>query len=94
MSIFTLFFLGLLSFIVSYDGSLTTAEEMRSQLWLSVADLLGTVLGIVAAVLTVAIVIARYERSLPPLGVVPPLTAAEVELASEHIANNLRGEEE
>jgi len=77
-----LFFVGLLV-VLQLDGELTDAEQMRTQLWLAIADLLGTTLGIVAAVLTVAFVVAQYEKRLPE----PEMVAALDDVEKEQIKN-------
>ena len=51
---------------IIFDGYLTTAEDFRDYLWLAAADIIGTVVGVTAAIGAFAIVIWSYERSLPP----------------------------
>ncbi len=85
-----LFFVGLLV-VLQLDGELTDAEQMRTQLWLAIADLLGTTLGIVAAVLTVAFVVAQYEKRLPELEMVAALDDAEKEQIKNIIEKNTGG---
>jgi MFS family permease len=91
MTVFGFLFLGLLLTVISLDGTLTTAEEMRSHLWLVSADILGTVLGILIAVVIVAGVVTKYEKSLPEPNTVSELTAEEKELLLMHLGNNLGG---
>ena len=91
MVFFGLLFLGLLLTVINMDGTLTTAEEMRSYLWLVSADILGTVIGILIAVISVAIVVTKYENSLPEPNTVLELTAEEKELILKHLGNNLEG---
>ena len=85
-----LFFVGLLV-VLQLDGELTDAEQMRTQLWLAIADLWGTTLGIVAAVLTVAFVVAQYEKRLPEPGMVAALDDTEKEQIKNLIEKNTRG---
>ena len=85
-----LFFVGLLV-VLQLDGELTDAEQMRTQLWLAIADLWGTTLGIVAAVLTVAFVVAQYEKRLPEPGMVAALDDTEKEQIKNIIEKNTRG---
>jgi hypothetical protein len=91
MAAFGLLFLGLLLAVINMDGTLTTAEEMRSHLWLVSADILGTVIGILIAVVIVATVVTKYEKSLPEPNTVLELTAEEKELLLTHLGNNLEG---
>lgn len=91
MVVFGLLFLGLLLAVINMDGTLTTAEEMRSHLWLVSADILGTVIGILIAVVIVATVVTKYEKSLPEPNTVLELTVEEKELLLTHLGNNLEG---
>jgi len=91
MAVFGLLFLGLLLTVINLDGTLTTAEEMRSHLWLVSADIFGTVLGILLAVFIVAAVVTKYEKSLPEPHTVSELTVEEKELLLMHLGNNLEG---
>ncbi len=79
---------------IIFDGFLTTAEDFRDYLWLAAADIIGTVVGVTAAIGAFAIVIWSYERSLPPpVNSLPPSDEEikhVVELATSHIG----GEEE
>ena len=79
---------------IIFDGYLTTAEDFRDYLWLAAADIIGTVVGVTAAIGAFAIVIWSYERSLPPpVNSLPPSDEEikhVVELATSHIG----GEEE
>ena len=46
-----------------FDGYLTTADEFRDYLWLSVADIFGTIVGISLSIFAFAVVIWAYEKS-------------------------------
>ena len=76
------------------DGAQISAIQMRSQIWLATADLLGTVAGILMAVLAFAIVITLYERSLAEIEPTAPLSEAEKQRVSDIIFDNLGGEEQ
>jgi hypothetical protein len=88
-----LFLSGLLT-ILQTDGELTSAKEMRSHLWLSAADILGSSLGILVAVVTVALVVGHYERSLPRPSKVAPMDDAEKKTVVGHLKRNLEADEE
>ena len=45
-----------------FDGYLTTAEEFSDYIWLSAADIIGTVVGATLAIAAFAIVIWSYEK--------------------------------
>ena len=74
------------------DGAQISALEMRAEIWLASADLLGTVAGIVIAVLNFAIVITIYERSLPEPKPTDPLSETEKKRVVEIISANVGGE--
>ena len=76
------------------DGAQISALQMRSQIWLATADLLGTIAGILSAVLAFAIVITLYERSLTAIEPTAQLSEAEKQRVSEIIFDNLGGEEQ
>jgi hypothetical protein len=85
---------GVLFAIMFNDGAQISALQMRSQIWLATADLLGTIGGILMAVLAFAIVITIYERSLSEIEPTAPLSKAEKQRVSDIIFDNLGGEEE
>jgi len=88
-----LFFAGLLS-LLKMDGELTTAAQMRAQLWLATADILGTVIGILLAIATVAFVIAQYESRLSEPGPVEPMNQDEREKVQKILKDNIGGGQE
>jgi hypothetical protein len=75
------------------DGAQVSAIQMRSQIWLATADLLGTIAGILMAVMAFAIVINLYERSLAEIEPTAPLSETEKQRVSAIIFDNLGGEE-
>jgi hypothetical protein len=85
---------GFLLAMMFNDGAQISALQMRSQIWLATADLLGTIAGILSAVLAFAIVITLYERSLTAIEPTAPLSEAEKQRVSEIIFDNLGGEEQ
>ena len=77
-----------------FDGYLTTAKEFRDYLWLSVADIFGTIVGLILAITAFAIVIWAYEKSLPLPENAPPPTEDEIKHVVSLAVSNLGGEEE
>ena len=74
------------------DGAQITASEMRAQIWLAIADIIGTMSGILMAVLAFAVVITLYERSLSEMKPTEPLNKEERQRVSEILADNVGGE--
>jgi hypothetical protein len=85
---------GVLLVMMFNDGAQISALQMRSQIWLAAADLLGTIAGILMAVLAFAIVITLYERSLSEIEPAAPLSEAEKQRVSDIIFDNIGGEDE
>jgi hypothetical protein len=85
-----------LIFIISamnIDSSETTSNEFRKYVWLSIADLVGILLGSVLAIISFALVIYSYEKSLPkPESILPP-TENELQHSAKIISLNLGGDE-
>ena len=77
-----------------FDGYLTTAEQFRDYLWLSIADIFGTIVGITLAITAFAIVIWAYEKSLPlPENTAPP-SEEEIKHVVSLAISHIGGEEE
>ena len=79
---------------IIFDGYLTTAEDFRDYLWLAAADIIGTVVGVTAAIGAFAIVIWSYERSLPPPANSLPPSDEEIKHVVELATSHIGGEEE
>ncbi len=94
MIFFSLLFFAGLIFLLKMDGELTDAAQMRAQLWLATADILGTILGILLAIVTVAFVVAQYENRLPEPESVAAMNEEEKEMVQNILNNNLGGEQE
>ena len=77
-----------------FDGYLTTADQFRDYLWLSAADIFGTVLGGALAVGVLAVVIWSYEKSLPVPESSPPPTDEEIEHVISLAISHIGGEDE
>jgi len=77
-----------------FDGYLTTADQFRDYLWLSAADIFGTMVGISTAIGAFAIVIWSYEKSLPIPESSPPPNAEEIEHVVSLARSHIGGEEE
>ena len=94
MSLLSVVMAGIALSAMIFDGYLTTADEFRDYLWLSVADIFGTIVGISLSIFAFAVVIWAYEKSLPlPENTSPPSSEElkhVVDLAIAHIG----GEEE
>jgi hypothetical protein len=76
-----------------FDGSSTSAEEFRGHFWMTVADLLGTVIGIIFAITAFAVVIWMYERNLAQPKSSPPPTEKEIKHVVELSEKHIGGEE-
>ena len=77
-----------------FDGYLTSADEFRDYLWLSLADIFGTIVGISLAITAFAIVIWAYEKSLPlPENTSPP-SEDEIKHVVSLAISHIGGEEE
>ena len=77
-----------------FDGYHTTAEEFRDYLWLSAADIFGTLVGISLAIGAFAIVIWSYEKSLPIPESSNPPTKEEIKHVVSIAMSHIGGEEE
>ena len=77
-----------------FDGHRTTADEFRDYLWLSAADIFGTIFGISLAIGVFAVVIWSYEKSLPIPESSPPPTKEEIKHVVSIAVSNIGGEEE
>ena len=77
-----------------FDGYLTSAEEFRDYLWLSAADILGTIVGVLLAIMAFAIVIWSYEKSMPLPGNSPPPNDEEIKHVVSIAKSHIGGEEE
>ena len=71
------------------DSTNITAAEFREYIWLSVADLLGIIIGTLLAITSFAIVVYSYEKNLPKPKSIEPPTAEELIKVSKVIENNL-----
>ncbi len=77
-----------------FDGYHTSADEFRDYLWLSLADIIGTLVGISLAITAFAIVIWAYEKSLPlPENTSPP-SEDEIKHVVSLAISHIGGEEE
>lgn len=92
--VFGLMALACLAFMMTKDGVLVSAEEMRANIWLSSADLLGTLIGLSLAIIAFTVVITLYEKSLPEPAMTHPLESAEEKRVVEILGNVLGGESE
>lgn len=77
-----------------FDGYLTTAAQFRDYLWLSAADIFGTLVGLSLAVSALSVVIWSYEKSLPIPESSPPPTDEEIDHVVSLALTKIRGEEE
>ena len=77
-----------------FDGYLTTAEQFRDYLWLSAADIFGTVVGLSLAIGALSVVIWSYEKSLPIPESSPSPTEEEIQHVVSLALSHIGGEEE
>lgn len=77
-----------------FDGYLTTADQFRDYLWLSAADIFGTVVGLSLAIGALSVVIWSYEKSLPIPESSPPPTEEEIQHVVSLALSHIGGEEE
>ena len=77
-----------------FVGYLTTAAQFRDYLWLSAADIFGTLVGLSLAVSALSVVIWSYEKSLPIPESSPPPTDEEIDHVVSLALTKIRGEEE
>ena len=94
MSLLSVVMAGIALSAMIFDGYLTTADQFRDYLWLSAADIFGTVVGSTLAIAALAIVIWSYEKSLPIPEPSPPPTDEEIEHVVSMALSHIGGEEE
>ena len=93
-----LFGTSLVSFVflicaMNLDSSNIDAVGFREYVWLSVADLIGIVIGSMLAIICFASVIFVYESTLPKPKSIDAPTNEELSKISQVILDNLGGEE-
>ena len=93
-----LFAMSLVSFVfllcaMNYDSSNVSSNEFREYVWLSIADIIGIAIGSILAILSFALVIFVYEKSLPKPNSITAPTEDELSAVSKVIAENIGGEE-
>ncbi len=86
ISIFSLIFL---LTAMNKDSTNISSTEFREYIWLSVADILGIIIGTILAVISFALVVYTYEKNLPnPISIEPP-SDEELSRVAEVIAINV-----
>jgi hypothetical protein len=93
-----LFAMSLSSFLfltsaMNLDSSNVSAVEFREYVWLSIADLIGITIGSILAILSFALVIFVYEKSLVKPESISPPTKDELSAVSDVVKQNIGGEE-
>ena len=94
LAILSILMTGIALAAMIFDGYLTTADQFRDYLWLSAADIFGTIVGSTLAIAALAIVIWSYEKSLPIPEPSPPPTDEEIEHVVSMALSHIGGEEE
>ena len=94
----TLFLTSALSFSflfvsMNLDSTNLTVEKSREFIWFSIADLFGILIGSILSIISFAVVIYIYERSLNDPNNIEPPKEKELAIVSEVISNNLVGDE-
>ncbi len=93
-----LFGTSLVSFVflicaMNIDSTNIDAVGFREYVWLSIADLIGIVIGSVLAIICSASVIYFYENTLPKPKSIDAPTTEELSKISQVILDNIGGEE-
>ena len=93
-----LFAMSFLSFVfllcaMNFESSNVSSDEFREYVWLSIADIIGITIGSILAILSFALVIFVYEKSLPKPNSITAPTEEELSAVSKVIAENIGGEE-
>jgi hypothetical protein len=78
---------------MNLDSSNVSAVEFREYVWLSIADLIGITIGSILAILSFALVIFVYEKSLVKPESISPPTKDELSAVSDVVKQNIGGEE-
>ena len=78
---------------MNFDSSNVSSNEFREYVWLSIADIIGIAIGSILAILSFALVIFVYEKSLPKPNSITAPTEDELSAVSKVIAENIGGEE-
>ena len=78
---------------MNIDSTNIDAVGFREYVWLSIADLIGIVIGSVLAIICFASVIFVYENTLPKPKSIDAPTAEELSKISQVILDNIGGEE-
>ena len=78
---------------MNIDSANLSAVEFREYVWLSIADIIGIIIGSVLSIISFASVIFVYERSLPTPKSIEPPNNQELDKVTQVIKNNLGGDE-
>ena len=78
---------------MNFESSNVSSDEFREYVWLSIADIIGIAIGSILAILSFALVIFVYEKSLPKPDSIAAPTEEELSAVSKVIAENIGGEE-
>ena len=78
---------------MNMDSSDASSNEFRTYVWLSIADLVGIILGSILAIISFSLVIYSYEKRLPkPTSILPP-TKDELKHSAKIISSNIGDDE-
>lgn len=78
---------------MNIDSSNITADKFREYVWLSIADIIGIAIGSILSVISFALVIFVYEKSLPKPPSIDPPNGEELSRVSQVISNNIGGDD-
>tara|TARA_Y100001954_G_scaffold41150_1_gene41895 strand:+ start:12854 stop:13645 length:792 start_codon:yes stop_codon:yes gene_type:complete len=78
---------------MNFDSPKLEAISFREYVWLSIADLIGILIGALLAILSFALVIFIYEKSIPSPESIDAPNAEELAHVSEVITQNIGGDE-
>tara|TARA_B100000497_G_C7532837_1_gene323033 strand:- start:64 stop:336 length:273 start_codon:yes stop_codon:yes gene_type:complete len=78
---------------MNIDSSDASSNKFRTYVWLSIADLVGIMLGSILAIISFSLVIYSYEKRLPkPKSILPP-TKSELNHSAKIISSNIGDDE-
>ena len=78
---------------MNIDSTNLSAIEFREYVWLSIADIIGIIIGSILSIISFALVIFVYERSLPKPESIEPPNNHELAQVTQVIKNNIGGDD-
>ena len=78
---------------MNIDSRSITADKFREHVWLSIADIIGIAVGSILSIISFALVIFVYEKSLPKPTSIDPPSGEELSRVTQVISNNIGGDD-